>query len=191
MLSAGAEQRATRVTDWKPRRRSFWQGRGGIVVDVVLVAAVLMVGVALLVPKLRHSPADPTDTGTDTAVSTAAPSVGPDGMRVYLDNTSYTPGHCYTWEQTDTIDTGAQDVPCAGPHLFEAVSTTQIRSDQYPDGSDYPSSDAWGTITTMYCSAAVTTFLGHPLDPHGLFAIAHPSPRWTTGTRAIGGSSAA
>jgi hypothetical protein len=182
------------VTNWKPRRRSFWQGRGGVAVDVVLVLAVLALGAAVLVPKLR--PANAADPAAASAAGTPGPSTAsatPDpgaagGVDVTLDDITFERGHCYTWDQKADLRTAPEDVACARPHLFEAVSSTAIRTDQYPAGTAYPNEDVWGRLTGQYCAEPATSFLGRQLDPDGLYAVGLIRPTedsWDQGTRSV------
>jgi hypothetical protein len=177
-----------------PQWRSFWQGRrGGIVVDVVLVAALLSLGASVAVPRLRtsHDPAG----APPTAVARIPAQVGvPAGLRAATDDTTYQTGDCYTWAQAaptqDDVPSSSatQDVACAQPHLVQAVGAALIPDDQYPGGSDYPSPAAWSALADTYCGSLTTAFLGYPLDPHGLFGLAIITPgadHWDEGDRQV------
>jgi len=183
------------VTDRKPWRRSFWRGRTGIALDVVLVLAVVAAGYGALGPRIHHAPAASGDgaPATPTAPSLSVTAAG-------LDTVDYQRGHCYTWDQnssrarTSAADQGGgdqgvdpgpnvRDVPCAAAHLFEAVSEIKLDEAEYPFG-DYPAASHWDALTATDCAAAAAPYLGYPLDPAGAFLAAgiRPSPEdWDDG----------
>jgi Septum formation len=81
----------------------------------------------------------------------------------------------------------ARDVPCAGPHLFEAVSRTNIAS-AYPVKSRYPTEDEWTAIADRYCGPLNQSFLGYQVDPNGRFANGAIRPvrdGWAAGDREL------
>lgn len=171
------------MTDSKSRRRSFWRGNA-VTLDVVLVLAAVAAGILAFGPSWRHDA--PADHDSVTAAVTAP--VSPGAGQVTLDDLDYQRGHCYRWDQSAGGDTGAQDVSCAEPHLFEAVSTTTLDPGSYPVGGSYPSQTGWASITDGLCTPAAAAFLGYPLDPDGLFALGviRPSTNgWDEGDRTL------
>jgi hypothetical protein len=161
----------------------LWRGNA-IALDVVLVLAVVAAGVLAFGPSWRHD----GPAGRANATAAVRAPVSPAAGQVPLDGLAYQRGHCYRWAQSAAGDTGAQDVSCAEPHLFEAVSTTTLDPGSYPVGGSYPSETGWASITDGLCAPAADAFLGYPLDPDGLFALGviRPSTNgWDEGDRTL------
>jgi len=184
------------VSDWKPHRRPFWSGPAGIVTDVVLVLAVLALGYAAVVSRPGDGAAAADDaatatveapaTATATQATASAPTAG--GIRAPLADIAYERGRCYSWGQQDALETGAHEVHCVQPHLFEVIDQRTLPTDEYPAGIRYPSDEEWASIADEYCSAPVAEFLGYELDPDGLFVhgFLQPVPdSWSRGGRRI------
>ncbi|WP_084011215.1 septum formation family protein [Pseudofrankia sp. DC12] len=170
------------MTDWKPWRRSFWRGRDAVGLDVVLVLATITVGCLAFGLTGRHGA--PAADGAATAAAPDPPAAG----NVSLGHLDYQRGHCYRWAQSAVLDTTALDVPCAEPHLFEAVSAATLDPGLYPAGGAYPTETGWAAITAGVCGPAAAAFLGYPLDPDGLFATGAVRPstnRWDEGDRTL------
>ncbi|WP_052914542.1 septum formation family protein [Protofrankia coriariae] len=124
-----------------------------------------------------------TDT---TAAGGPSPSASASPGQPELNRWSFDRGRCYIWNQDDRIS-DADEVPCASPHLFEAVRKLDIASD-YPTDSAYPTETRWREINDRYCEPVARDFLGYPFDPHGRFAsgIIRPSRfGWESGDRAL------
>ncbi|MBL7494076.1 septum formation family protein [Frankia sp. AgB1.9] len=173
------------MTDWKPWRRSFWWGRNAVGLDVVLVLAAVTVGVLAFGPTGRHDATTAADDGAAGATTAPEPTTTGD---VTLDHLDFRRGDCYRWTQGTGLDGTAQQVPCAEPHLFEAVSTATLDPGVYPAGGAYPTETGWASITDRLCAPAASEFLGYPLDPDGLFATGAVRPStnsWDEGDRSL------
>ncbi|KPM51091.1 hypothetical protein CcI49_10220 [Frankia sp. CcI49] len=192
----------------KPRRargrRARWAGsagrpprppRGGWTRGRVILAAISL---TLLVSTLVAFVRSEFDDVPRTTVPAAAPgpSAGPTGPAAgetadasdenfpELRRWTWESGHCYRWSQASG-DTSVKDVPCAGPHLFEAVGRLDL-SPAYPDDAPYPSE--WNDIADRHCGPMVTTYLGYSLDPFGRYtasSIHPPRPEWGDGHREV------
>jgi hypothetical protein len=126
-----------------------------------------------------------------TSSSTRAPGLVAGGVTAQpavpgLNSATFLRGHCYTWDQY-AARTTVRDVPCAGPHLFEAVSDTAASAAaDFPPGSPYPTREQWDSLTAQNCLQPAEDFLGYPLDPRGRFAADVIGPRadgWRAGER--------
>ncbi|WP_239334299.1 septum formation family protein [Frankia sp. CiP3] len=115
---------------------------------------------------------------------TPTPTASPSPDVIALNRLSYARGRCYTWNQDITYP-DVDEVPCAHPHLFEAIRRTSVASG-YPAGSAYPADAQWPEITDRYCGQVARDFLGYPLDPYGRFDIGPLVPTrsgWEMGDR--------
>ncbi|WP_241832043.1 septum formation family protein [Parafrankia soli] len=122
-------------------------------------------------PRAFSSPGDPA---TDADIS-------PD-----LHRWDWKPGRCYRWPQA-AVDVPVDDVPCAEPHLFEAVGPLDLEP-AYPQDAPYPSVSQWTDIGERHCGPLMTPYLGRPIDPFGRFAaslIRPPKSGWEAGDRKV------
>ncbi|SQD94051.1 MULTISPECIES: septum formation family protein [unclassified Parafrankia] len=171
------------IPEISPRPRS----RGRIVlalISVVLLSTTVYGFVASAVdspPSTTLSADPPTPAGSASGRDAIAEESLPDLYR-----RDWTAGHCYTWLQRD-VSTAVNDVPCAGPHLFEAVGPLDVGS-AYPEGATYPSPAEWVVLGRRQCEPLITAYLGYGLDPFGRFgtSVLHPKEaEWDTGERDI------
>lgn len=170
-----------------PKRRS--ENR----VVVVVIGVSLLAGTAFLLPDYLNS-RNSRNSGTTLQAAGGGGSGAPQGdvtgtrdeQTPELLRLEWTPHRCYTWDQGDP-QTSVEDVPCAGPHLFEAVGHQELGS-AYSAASSYPTPAEWGSIADRHCAALITSYLGYSLDPAGRFAAStiHPLPTgWDSGDRHV------
>jgi hypothetical protein len=98
--------------------------------------------------------------------------------------TAYVSSHCQVWDH-DSTHTDPLDVPCAQPHLFEAVTDISVE-DTYPHGAAFPSESRWSPLIQSTCLAADDAYIDHPIDPEGRLRVAaiHPNAAaWELGGR--------
>jgi hypothetical protein len=102
-----------------------------------------------------------------------------------LSDQRYVSGDCYIWNQR-AASTSATRVPCATPHIYQAVAGLRLPS-RYASIS-YPSAARWAAISRALCRPLDEHFLGYSLDPAGRFFadILFPVPRsWDAGARKV------
>jgi hypothetical protein len=132
--------------------------------------------------------ATPPSVFVAASPSAGAASPATNGGAGAVTATTFSRGHCYTWNQASPSP-APRDVACSSPHLFEAVADASVSVDaEYPQGAPYPSQSDWAALDAQVCLQQVEDFLGYPLDPRGRFAaaVAHPEPgAWAGGARDI------
>jgi hypothetical protein len=102
-----------------------------------------------------------------------------------LSDQRYVTGDCYIWNQR-AASTTATRVPCADPHIYQAVAGRRFPS-RYAAVS-YPSAARWAAISRALCRPLDEHFLGYSLDPAGRFFadILFPVRRsWDAGARNV------
>ncbi|ONH32753.1 septum formation family protein [Pseudofrankia asymbiotica] len=150
------------MSDWKPHRKPFWRGSGGVALDVALVAAVLALGCALVASKVGH----PDDAAVEMAMTTAAPAPTASGEAKGADQSLVYPvGSCIAETATEVRGT----VPCDRPHEAVAVGTITL-----PTGpsSEPPTGDQFDALAAPRCMDLAKAFLGPDF---------HDSPTMRTG----------
>ncbi|MEX5633108.1 septum formation family protein [Parafrankia sp. FMc2] len=166
------------------RWRTGWRDHAvTIAINVVLLGAVIWGLVALHSDDsaARDPAGGNAAAGGDTVTPSPTTSTDPS---VELLNVDLLTGHCYSWDQDKTMS-DVDDVPCAGPHLFEAAGRASLFAD-HPISDLYPTPDQWGEIIHRSCPDIIRAYLGYPLDPYGRFAAGgiHPEELgWDRGER--------
>ncbi|MCK9930392.1 septum formation family protein [Frankia sp. Mgl5] len=177
--------RSTRpFPDAAPRTGS----RGRIVLALISLVLLGSVVYPFVMSKINDAP--PTTVSADAPGSAPGdPAGGPDAYDDHspdLRRWDWKSGRCYSWPQVNT-DVPVDDVPCAEPHLFEAVGPLDL-SPAYPRDAPYPSGSQWDDIGARHCGPPADQYLGHPVDPFGRYAAStiHPQrPEWETGDRDV------
>ncbi|MBL7632914.1 septum formation family protein, partial [Frankia sp. CN6] len=104
-----------------------------------------------------------------------------------LTDRTYERGRCYLWD-LDGASSKVDEVDCAEPHRFEAVSDNPVSmAASFPPDAPFPATDdEWSRLADEHCGAPVAAYLGSPLDPYGRFGISTIRPTeegWALGDR--------
>jgi hypothetical protein len=148
------------LTKSRPVRfaRRFWRS---ILVVAIGIPVVTVVGV------VRWNDTRAGESANPPVVTT----ISPDGSTTTsvdftLTQRSFRSGDCVTWDQSVNrrSERSTKVVPCDQPHLFEYVSTVNVR-----DVMTYPTDTEWDAIIESRCAKPIADYLGYPIDPAGKF----------------------
>jgi Septum formation len=91
-----------------------------------------------------------------------------------LEERSYNPGDCVTWDQAASSQRRVtRVVPCTQAHLMEM--TGHVTMSGGPT-APYPTPAQWDQVLHGQCGELIAPYLGYPLDPDGRFAAADIKP---------------
>ncbi|EFC83843.1 septum formation family protein [Parafrankia sp. EUN1f] len=166
--------------------------RGRVILAVISLTLLVSTLVAFVrsefdlddVPRTTVPAAAPSSPADPTGPAAGEPADASDESLPELHRWKWESGRCYRWTQVP-VDVSVDDVPCATPHLFEAVGRLDL-GPAYPDDAPYPSQ--WNDVADRHCGPLVTKYLGYSLDPFGRYAAStiHPRrPEWDSGGREV------